>query len=405
MCGSVVDASATECQNCGEPFAPVDDEGFTTAPVETEEVATGEEVVEDEYAEEEPMAPEDELSEESFEGDTEFIEGEEFDEDSEFPDDLEEGELEITEEFEEETTELGDEEAPEPAMVSSEGCPICGSKLFTVESGDLVSCDDCGNVYIKKEELLPPEQNWKLKFWVGLIFIIIGDIGVALGSYVHNVYRWSPLGDLYLGYGWLDQAVGIVGVIIFILGLLLFAWSFKRDRLVTCPSCKVVIRELELLPYEEEEEPEQEAEDIETAVEEIGEIGECPHCGAQVSVFDEVCANCDSPLGQTEEFEVTEELTEEVSEEEPEVEPEGPVDASELDETDIIMESLEYLEEEVQAEEEIPEENDEGLKALREIEEEFGDTEEEATCPECGMLIEPGAPNCPICGADLTGGE
>lgn len=399
MCGSVVEASASECQNCGEPFAPVD-EALVSAPAAEEEA--------------EPMAPEEEFAEEipPEEGFAEEIPtDEEFGEippedDLDIPEDLGEGEIEVTEEIEEETSEI-DTETPEPEMVSSEGCPICGSKKFSVESGDLVSCDDCGNVYIKKEELLPPEHNWKLKFWVGLIFIIIGDIGVALGSYVHNVYRWSPLGDLYLGYGWLDQAVGIVGIVLFILGLILFAWSFKRDRTVTCPSCKVLIREIELLPFKEEEvgEAEPEAEDIETTVE---EIGECPHCGAQVSVYDTICPSCESPIESQMETTVTEETYEEILPEEPEVEggPEEVTDASELSETEMIMESLEYLEEEVQAEEqEVPAANNNGLEALRELEEEFGGTEEEITCPECGMLIEAEETNCPICGAKITGGE
>lgn len=384
MCGSLVDASATDCPNCGEPFAPIENGTFSAAPLVTEESE---------------LAPVDETLPE--EGKPE-----------EYPaEDMDEGELEVTEEFEEEAMEM-DDEPPKPEMAPSEGCPICGSGKYSVETGDLVSCDDCGNVYIKKEFVGKPEQNWKLKFWVGLIFIIIGDLGVALGSYVHNVYRWSPLGDLYLGYGWLDQMVGILGVVLFILGLILFAWSFKRDRIVQCPSCKVVVREVDLLPFEEEEEEEvePEAQDIETAMEEIGEAGECPNCGIQVSLFDEICPNCETPLelnGEVEEI-IEEEIVEEIPAEEPEEAIlEEPKSASELDETEMIMESLELLEEEAQrVEEEIPEDENGGLQALRELEEEFGvGDEEEQTCPECGMLIEPGTTSCPICGAEVTSGE
>ena len=158
---------------------------------------------------------------------------------------------------------------PEISDEATDGCPICGSGSFTVESGDLVSCGDCGNVYIRKE-YGGAEQSWKWKFWVGLVFIVVGDIGIALGSYVHNVLEWSPLGSMYLGYGFLDQLVGIVGIVLFVVGLILFAWSFKREREVQCPSCKVIVLEEQLTEAEEEEEdiiPEELA--VESALEEI----------------------------------------------------------------------------------------------------------------------------------------
>jgi len=321
-----------------------------------------------------------------------------------------------------ECPECGTKVEEEAGLVPSEGCPICGSVLYSIESGDLVSCDDCGNVYTKKEYAGPPKQNWKIKFWLGLIFIIVGDLVVALGSYIHNVARWSPLGEMYLGYGWMDQMVGIIGIVLFLLGLILFSWSFKRDREVECPSCKIVITEGELLPIpeEDEEEAEPEPEAIETAMEEIGDVGECPNCGEQVSIFDEMCPNCETPLEITQEVEefeeeIIEEMPPEAEEaplpEEPvaEGEPAEPeyVSGSELDETQMVLESLELIEEEVD------EVDEDGLRALEELEAEFeissldeaAGSKEETTCPECGMIIENGSKNCPICGIELPGGE
>jgi hypothetical protein len=431
MCGSAVDETATECSGCGEQFAPVEEvseepefyEEITTEETEEVERLTPEEEITDE------IQPEDIEAEEVItdEIQPEDIEAEEVITDEIQPEDLDaDEELLITDETEEEIPEEEVEPPEEELQVSEEGCPICGSKLFSVESGDLVSCDDCGNVYIRKEYVGPCKQNWKLKFWVGLIFIIVGDIGVALGSYVHNIYRWSPLGDLYLGYGWMDQAFGVVGIVLFIVGLILFAWSFKREREVQCPSCKVIICEDQMAIHEEKEEEEEdvpEEEAIETAMEEIGEVGECPHCGVVVSLFDTVCPNCETPLDLGEEQEETaEEIVEDETqvdeteaEIEAEMEPTEYVPASELDETEMILESLELLEEEATEKEpkvEEPEEDEDGMRALRELEEEFegtpleteiGTTEME--CSGCGMLIDKGLSSCPICGADTPSGE
>jgi rubrerythrin len=399
MCGTIVDASASECPSCGEPFAPIE---------ESVEESPGMEPVDEELLPEEPLPePEDEYLEEVVE-ETEEIETLPPEEEAGLPE--EKAELSCK--------ECGaplsptDRECPEcgakvelPVSDFTDGCPICGSMSYTVESGDLVSCDECGNVYIKKEFEPPPEIKWKWKFWVGLIFIVVGDLGVALGSYIHNVMHWSPLGDLYLGYGWLDQMVGIVGVVLFILGLILFAWSFKRDRQVQCPSCKIVLRDTALIPFQEEEEEEEvpESEAIETVLEEIGEEVECPECGQLVSIYDGTCPNCGAVFETAEEETIEEEVTEIGPEGEgpAEPEPEGLEEylpASELDEEQMVMESLEILEEEVEAEG--VEEN--GLEALRELESEFDLSEDTGiTCPKCGARLSSELTTCPACGTTL----
>jgi uncharacterized OB-fold protein len=319
------------------------------------------------------------------------------------------GELTVEETEEIEEIPVTEEEEKKDDKISSVGCPVCGSKEFTVESGDMVSCAECGNVYIKKEFEGVPQQSWKWKFWVGFVFVVIGDIGVALGSYVHNIYRWSPLGDLYLGYGWIDQLVGILGIVIFILGLILFAWSFKRDREVQCPSCKVFIREAELTPFEEEKKDEETLPEdgIVSAVEEI-EMTECPNCGAKVSIYEEKCPECDTEFEKEVPSEAAEEGEEAPLEEEPAAAPEKVKSASELDEEKMVLESLELLDEEIT--ETPPKTEENGVNELKELEAEFElalleeDTTKstEINCPECGMIIEPSNGTCPICGSDVS---
>lgn len=473
MCGSEVNENASECPSCGEQFAPLEENGIEDVPEFIEETTI------EETDELEVLPPEDDMADlppEEMEGETLAPDGEISGDELDVPPDEYEEEtfeeeviedikdcngcgeplppeatecpgcgMEIEEVIEDikdcigcgeplppdvtECPECGMEIKEEPEIQPSEvGCPICGDEKYSVESGDLVSCDECGNVYIKKEYVAPPPQKWKWKFWVGLIFIIIGDLGVALGSYVHNVvFDVGTLGTLYLGYGWIDQMVGITGIVLFIVGLILFSWSFKRDREVECPSCKIVLTEGEFIPFDEEEDEEEIDEDeaIESAMEEIDEAGECPHCGATVSIYDEVCPNCETPLEIREDIEEIEEileeegLSEEIQTSEVAIPPEtdvekGPVEfvpASELDETQMVLDSLELLED-ISEEEEQPLEDENGMKALQELEAEFelsspdeaiGD--EEIPCQECGMLIPKGSDPCPICGAAIEGGE
>jgi len=402
MCGGAVSASASECPGCGEPFSPIE---MTEEPEYIEEPSS-EAMVEPEYIEEpssEVMVEPEYIEEPSSEVmvEPEYIE--------ETVTEVTE-ELQVADEMEDNLSEPGkcgecdstlsiDGTCPtcspiEMAADGSDGCPICGSKEFSVESGDLVSCSGCGNVYVR-DEFEPPSQNWKWKFWIGLFFILIGNVGVALGSYVHNVARWSPLGAMYLGYGWIDRFVGIVGIVLFILGLLLFAWSFKREREVQCPSCKVIVRESQLtefIPEEEEELPESVA--VESALEEIGEMAECPSCGASMSMFDTSCGNCGEVFDIEMDFEKdTRDATDETG-------PDRFLTASEIDEDEMVMDSLEL---------EIPQDemnlDGDGFNALNELESAFelslAEKSTGVACPTCGATVGKGLDTCPGCGEPI----
>jgi rubredoxin len=358
MCGGAVSASASECPGCGEPFSPVENGDLEPEFIEETVTEVTEEIdVADENGE---ILPEPGKCDEcdsalSLDGSC--------------------------------PTCSPIEKAPD----GSDGCPICGNKEFSVESGDLVSCCECGNVYVR-DEFEPPSQNWKWKFWIGLVFILVGNVGVALGSYVHNVVRWSPLGNMYLGYGWIDQFVGVIGIVLFILGLILFAWSFKREREIQCPSCKVIVRESQLTVYEPEKEEElPESIAVESALEEIGDTAECPLCGASVSMFDTSCSNCGEVFDTEMDFEKdAKDAAEEAT-------PDRFLTASEIDEEEMVMDSLEL--ETPQDEMEL---NGNGLAALNELESAFEQSLAEKStgvvCPTCGATIGKGLDTCPGCG-------
>lgn len=355
MCGSAVSASASECPGCGEPFSPLPNGDSELTVETTEEYEPADEL----------KVPESGKCEEC--GEKLSVEG------------------------------ICPKCSQEEISEGKDGCPVCGNKSYSIQSGDLVSCVGCGNVYVR-EPFTPAEQNWKWKFWVGLIFILVGNVGVALGSYIHNVLRWSPLGAMYLGYGWFDQLVGAIGIVLFILGLLLFAWSFKREREVTCPNCKVTVRESQLSVYEPEEEEEvPESLAVKSALDEIGETAECPSCGTSVSIFDTVCGNCgavfDMEVAPVSESDDLPELKEDSK-------PGRRYSASELDEDEMVMSSLE-----LEAPEDEIELNGNGLKALSELETAFEESLSEkstgVSCPTCGAIVGRGLDTCPGCGETI----
>ena len=70
----------------------------------------------------------------------------------------------------------------------------------------------------------------KGKFYAGVILMLIGGPGLALGSYLHNA-PWEsgtnhpPILGSWSGFGPLDQAVAIVGIIVMVIGIVLILLS------------------------------------------------------------------------------------------------------------------------------------------------------------------------------------
>lgn len=63
-----------------------------------------------------------------------------------------------------------------------------------------------------------------------VLILVGGPVISVVVSYMHNFTDFPP--DLYRGYGYLDQMVGTMGVIIFIVGIiLLFLYIYRKGKL------------------------------------------------------------------------------------------------------------------------------------------------------------------------------
>ncbi|MBI5000125.1 MAG: zinc ribbon domain-containing protein [Euryarchaeota archaeon] len=277
----------------------------------------------------------------------------------------------------------------EPKYRPGHVCPVCGSDKYTPESGDLVKCNECGNVYVRADDEEGILKGWKWKFWLGLAFIAIGDFGFALASYLHNVARWSPIGDMYLGYGWLDTLLGAVGITLFALGVVLFGWAFRREKTVECPSCGEVIFEHEL---KVEEEREADKDEIDKALEEIESVIECPNCGENCTLFDTSCPNCGMALSE----EGASPAEEKLGDIEPGLDDTLPKDKAF---EDALIKDIESAADETVATQE-PAVEEKILESLESLEPK---DIEGVECPSCGIMVGKDAGECPVCGTKLGG--
>ncbi|MBI5000126.1 MAG: hypothetical protein HZB92_01155 [Euryarchaeota archaeon] len=102
-------------------------------------------------------------------------------------------------------------------------CPTCNEAV----PHDATECPSCG------ESLEAPGAKGKKRanvpFWVGLILIIMGGPGIALGSWLHDLLRIPIWGDAFEVFGWVNRLVAAVGLIMMLVGMALLVWALARE--------------------------------------------------------------------------------------------------------------------------------------------------------------------------------
>jgi len=115
-------------------------------------------------------------------------------------------------------------------------CPSC-SAIVSLEATE---CPRCGEIFAEeiievdpKEDEKPVKAGFreKLLFYMGVVLILLGGPGIALGSLLHD-YLKIPIGeyDAFTSFGWVNRLVSAVGLIVLIVGIVFLILSLRLSR-------------------------------------------------------------------------------------------------------------------------------------------------------------------------------
>ena len=104
---------------------------------------------------------------------------------------------------------------------------MCGESV----PADAIECPNCEEPFSPEafEVLAEEEKKSKITFWIGLILVLVGGPGIALGSWLHDVLA-IPIADYdnFDSFGWANQLVSTVGIIILVIGIILLILSLPK---------------------------------------------------------------------------------------------------------------------------------------------------------------------------------
>jgi hypothetical protein len=102
---------------------------------------------------------------------------------------------------------------------------------------DAPECPDCGELFSLEEfdidADVPPAEGGKkerLLFYVGIILIVLGGPGIALGSWLHDWLRIPVGGNAFEVFGHVNRFVAAVGLLVLIVGIVLLILSLRMSK-------------------------------------------------------------------------------------------------------------------------------------------------------------------------------
>lgn len=131
--------------------------------------------------------------------------------------------------------------AKEPDETAEMGeCPSC-SETIPLDSSE---CPECGEIFALEGMEIEPAgvivekggRKEKILFYLGVILILLGGPGVALGSWMHDWFRIpfpGPEFDAYEVFGEVNRFVAVLGLIILIIGIVFLIFSLRSSKVVT----------------------------------------------------------------------------------------------------------------------------------------------------------------------------
>lgn len=117
-------------------------------------------------------------------------------------------------------------------------CPSCHASV----SLDATECPRCGEQFEPEtpaEEARPAESprkagpafREKFLFYTGILLILLGGPGIALGSWLHDVLRISVMNyNAFDAFGSVNRLVVAVGLIVMVVGVVFFILSLRLSR-------------------------------------------------------------------------------------------------------------------------------------------------------------------------------
>jgi len=107
---------------------------------------------------------------------------------------------------------------------------MCG----TIVPDGVDECPKCGEPFTPEAlnaGLTKEEKGSKWLFVAGVILVLIGGPGIALGSWLHDILRVTIAGyDNFESFGWANRLVSSVGIIILVAGIILLILSLPKSR-------------------------------------------------------------------------------------------------------------------------------------------------------------------------------
>jgi hypothetical protein len=114
-------------------------------------------------------------------------------------------------------------------------CPSCGASV----SADATECPKCGEIFdvsvlqpAAAEEPSPKKtsRRERILFYAVVLFVLAGGPGLALGSWLHDVFKIPIIGQAYDAFGWINRLFAAVGLVVLIVGIVLLIVSMRVGR-------------------------------------------------------------------------------------------------------------------------------------------------------------------------------
>ncbi|TLZ65029.1 MAG: zinc ribbon domain-containing protein [Methanobacteriota archaeon] len=109
-------------------------------------------------------------------------------------------------------------------------CPSCGA---TVDK-EATECPKCGEIFEVTEFHAEPKKEGRLGggrerllFYAGVLLVLAGGPGIAVGSWLHDLLRIPIGGSAYEAFGWMNRGVAAVGLVVLIVGIVLLILSMR----------------------------------------------------------------------------------------------------------------------------------------------------------------------------------